>query len=217
MQTQIEHWEDQQDPRAIFLNCYQLMTANMLAAVERAEFEDNLWVEHLLHRFADYYFEALAAFEQQPASAPRIWSLTHERTIQAKILPIQMLLLGVNAHINYDLVLTLFELLQPEWPVLSSDQRQGRYRDHCQVNVIIGQTIDIVQDQVLEPAMPAMDLLDRWMGGLDERLISGLITRWRGTVWQHAEKMLDCEAAGTRQRLVLEVEEQVLRLAEWLS
>ncbi|MBN1669102.1 MAG: hypothetical protein JW862_18555 [Anaerolineales bacterium] len=217
MQTQIEHWELAHDPRLIFLQCYQLMTANMLTAIQQAKFEDGPWVDRLLHRFADYYFVALDTYEQQPSTAPPVWTLTHERTLQARILPVQMLLLGVNAHINYDLVLTLVELLQPEWETLPAHQRQGRYRDHCLVNIIIANSIDAVQDQVLEPAMPGLDLLDRWLGGIDERLISGLIRRWRESVWQNAQAMLESNHPGSQEQLRKRVEADALRLAEWLS
>ncbi len=34
----------------------------------------------------------------------------------------------------------------------------SHYTDHCHVNDVIGGTIDAVQDQVIEPAMPVMDI-----------------------------------------------------------
>jgi hypothetical protein len=66
------------------------------------------------------------------------------------------LLLGVNAHINYDLVLTLVDLLEPEWKQLSAEQCQQRHSDYCHVNEIISLTIDIVQDDVLERSIPTI-------------------------------------------------------------
>ena len=40
MQTQVEQWQAAADRRAVFLNCYLLMTSNMLEAVEAGEFHD---------------------------------------------------------------------------------------------------------------------------------------------------------------------------------
>lgn len=87
------------------------------------------------------------------------WPTTRPAT--RATLPVQNLQLGVNVHINYDLVLTLDDLLRPEWPDMSEEQRATRFGDYCHVNDIIGRTINDVQDQVLEPAMSAMDIVDK--------------------------------------------------------
>ena len=36
----------------------------MLVALEQGSFEDVEWVDRLLHRFADYYFDALSCYER---------------------------------------------------------------------------------------------------------------------------------------------------------
>ncbi len=160
MQEWIERWNQNQDRRAIFLSCYQMMTANMLEAIQRGEFSDGGWVNHLLHRFADYYFMALEANEQGQENVPTVWKAAFRAAASRIYSPLQNLLLGVNAHINYDLVLTLEELLQPEWQRLSPAQRAVRRSDHNRVNRVIAATIDAVQDQILEPAMPMMQMVD---------------------------------------------------------
>src|SRR4030065_45099 len=104
MQTRIRQWEEASDQRAIFLTCYLMMTRNMLSAISQHEFNDAAWVDQLLHRFAEYYFVALEAYEQDPAAAPSVWRLAHNTTQDPSALALQNLLLGVNAHINYDLV-----------------------------------------------------------------------------------------------------------------
>jgi hypothetical protein len=212
MQSLISQWEKESNQQAIFLSCYQLMTSNVLAATKQGEFEDPAWVRQLLHRFADYYFVALEAYERDPAAAPRVWQLAHSTAHDPRSLAIENLLLGVNAHINYDLVLTLVELLRPEWRGLSDEQRATRYADHTYVNEILARTIDSVQDQVLEPAMPVMALVDTLLGPLDELLISRLITQWRETVWQNARGLLEADDPDKEAALLQQVEEDTLRL-----
>lgn len=186
MQNQAAAWRQAGDRRFIFLDCYRRMTGNMLTAVAAHEFHDAAWVDRLLHRFADYYFDALALYEQDAAAAPPVWRTAFDAAHRPETMVLQNLLLGVNAHINYDLVLALVDVLQDDWPNLTPPQRQQRYADHYTVNVVIGRTIDEVQDEVLEREQPALDLLDKLMGRADEWLISRLITHWRGEVWQHA-------------------------------
>ena len=217
MQALILQWEAEADQRATFLSCYLMMTRNMLSAIRQQEFNDTAWVDELLHRFADYYFVALDAYEQDAMQAPPVWQVAHNAARQARGLPLQELLLGVNAHINYDLVLTLVDMLQPEWENLSEEQRVSRYTDHCHVNDVICGTIDAVQDQVIEPTMPVMDLIDKLLGPLDERLISHLITGWREQVWQNAMQLLQTREAEERARILRQVEDDALQFGRLMT
>lgn len=214
MEAQVRQWEQVSDRRAIFLNCYLMMTRNMLAAIQNGEFNDPDWVGRLLENFAGYYFLALEAYERDPASAPSVWQLANQATRDPEAMALQMLLLGVNAHINYDLVLSLVDLLGPEWAGLSTEQRAHRYADHCHVNQVIGCTIDAVQDQVIEPAMPVMDVVDKLLGSLDERLISALLSRWRENVWRHAVRLLETSDTVEQDRLLQMVEKDAMRMGE---
>lgn len=217
MEAQIGRWEQTSDLRVIFLSCYLMMTRNMRTAIERGEFHDSVWVDRLLENFAGYYFVALEVYDKDPASAPAVWQMAHQATRAPGALALQLLLLGVNAHINYDLVLSLVDLLGPEWAGLSPEQRAARYADHCHVNEVIGCTIDAVQDQVLEPAMPVMDLFDKLLGPLDERLISAMLTRWRETVWRYAVRLVETSDAADQQRLLREVEQEALRMGDIIT
>ncbi|MBP7692277.1 MAG: hypothetical protein KA764_10185 [Anaerolineales bacterium] len=212
MQSLVERWEAAHDDRALFLRCYALMTQNTLAAIQRDEFNDPEWVGRLLHRFADYYFAAERAYAHDPASAPRVWQLAHAAAADPELAALRKLLLGVSAHINYDLVLTLVDVLQPEWAGLAEAQRAGRYADHRRINAIIGRTIDAVQDQVLEPAAPALEIIDALLGPVDELLISQLLARWRETVWHNAARLLALEEAAARIALIAAIEQNALDL-----
>jgi hypothetical protein len=212
MQSLLAQWEGESHQRAIFLSCYRMMTSNVLEAIAQEEFQDSAWVREFLHRFADYYFVALEDYERDPASAPRVWQLAHSTAHDRRSLPIENLLLGVNAHINYDLVLTLVDQLSPEWSALSDEARATRYADHCYINKVLARTIDSVQEQVLEPAMPGMGLIDKLLGPLDELLISRVITQWRETVWQYATRLLEAESDEEQAAVLRQVEEETLRL-----
>jgi hypothetical protein len=211
MQTQTEQWQETADDKVLFLRCYQMMTSNVLIAVDDHEFNDPLWVSTLLNRFADYYFVALHAYEDDPTSAPTVWQVAHNAARDPKISAMQKLLLGVNAHINYDLVLTLVDMLDGEWDGHTEDMRNGRYADHCHINDIIGETIDAVQDDVLEPAMPIMDVIDKLLGPLDERIIVHLISQWREKVWHNAARLLEMGDTQEKGRFIKQVEDDALK------
>jgi hypothetical protein len=213
MQSLVKQWEEAADPRMFFLRCYMLTTLNIIAAVRTGQFMDCDWVNRLMRRFTEYYFVALEAYEQDPGAAPRVWRLAHDAAANPNVLPIQKLLLGMSAHINYDLVLSLNDLLAADWAGLSDGEREERYEDHCQINQVIRGTIDAVQDQVLDPAMPIMGLVDRLLGRLDESMMARTIATWREVTWRHAVQLFEVADPEERARLIGDVEARALRHA----
>lgn len=213
MQELVERWKATADARAIFLHCYLLMTRNMLDAIEAGQFHDARWTHALLERFADYYFDALDAYEQK-GYAPAVWQLAYDATRRPQTAVLQHLLLGVNAHINYDLVLALVDMLHAEWRTLTDLQRRQRYDDHCRVNAVIANVIDAVQDGVLVPLTPALGVVDRLLGPLDEWMTARLIARWRDEVWRHAAALMETAVPAEQERLRRQVETLTLRRAD---
>jgi len=217
MDTIVCSWEKAGDHRATFLRCYMMMTVNTRAAIDTSEFRDPPWVDRLLHRFADYYFEALNAYENDADTTPRVWRLAHEAARHDQVWALQNLLLGVNAHINFDLVLTLEELLRDQWPTINDAKRSQRHEDYLHVNAIIARTIDAVQDEILKPDMPLMGVLDTLMGPVDEFFISRFIIRWRDRVWSRAVALLDAQSAEERDWMLLQLEEHVMTIAQAIA
>jgi hypothetical protein len=213
MQDRIDGWEQSGDPRAVFLSCYALMTRNMLDAVEAGEFADAAWVSHLLHHFAGYYFDALDTYEAGEEGAPAVWRCAHDAARRTNPPTLSLLLLGVNAHINYDLVLAVADLLEPEWPSLTDAGRRTRYEDYCRVNDTISQTIDSVQDGIIEKREPIMALVDTLFGPVDEWLVSRGITEWREEVWGHAVRRVETTGEAPREVLRQEIEAAAMRWA----
>lgn len=216
MQRRIQQWESTADAKATFLRCYFMMTKNMLNAIQQDDFLDSAWVTSLLDCFAGYYFSALDQYEFYPAAAPLVWRLAHDASRDPAVTALQNLLLGVNAHINYDLAFAVADVLHTEWQGLTGDQRTRRYQDYCHVNAVIGQTIDAVQDQILSPAMPLMGFIDKLFGSLDEILISRLITEWREKVWLNATHLLETTSSEEQTHLRHHIEKEALELDELL-
>ncbi len=210
MTALVDQWEAAQDRRAIFLGCYRLMTRNMLDAIEADRFHDAAWVSDLLHCFSDYYFHALDLYEQASQATPQVWKLAHDATRDAEVTTLQHLLLGVNAHINFDLVFALYDQLAPEWDSLSAEQRAQRHADHEMVNRIIGETVDAVQDQVIDRHAPWFKVIDVLLGPTDEWLTSHLISHWREEVWEHTMHYLELTTLEERAALRQHIEQHAV-------
>ena len=214
MAAQIAAWDDAGDGRALFLDCYRRMTEAVVDDVAAGRFADGDWVARLLDRFADYYFVTIDPPDGTDVYVPEPWLLAHAAAMAGDGQPLQLLLAGVNAHINYDLVLTLVDLLDDEWPDADDELRSLRRRDYDLINAVIAETADLVQDEVLERRSPWLDVFDRSLGRIDEHLAVRLLTRWRTQVWRHATEVLDDQVG--RELRVTMIEHQCSRRARWL-
>jgi hypothetical protein len=214
MRAQIEVWDAMGDGRAVFLDCYSRMTEAVAAAIAADRFVDAAWVSALVDRFAGYYFDSIDGGDRQ-VPVPEPWVLAHAAAVGNDASALQLLLAGVNAHINYDLVLTLVDLLGPEWHELDAARRAERRADYEVVNRIIVETADLVQDEVLERRAPALDIVDRALGRWDERAATRLLTAWRTRVWRDAMELLD-ENDERRAEHVAHIERVCARRARWL-
>jgi hypothetical protein len=207
-------WEAANDRRLIFLKCYELMTQNIQDAIDTNDFEDALWVDTLMKNFANYYFTALEAYDGEHTSLPDPWQIAFKAANNPRIHVLQSLVLGVNAHINYDLVFALSDILAPEWQQLTAEQRKMRYRDHCHVNDIIYHTINAVQDQVVDRYDPRFAVVDMLMGPVDEWMTKWLISEWREEVWEHATLLIETPLETDRQAITRHVEKESIKRAE---
>lgn len=204
------------DRRQIFLDCYMRMTRNMLVAIEQRRFEDPEWVASLLHHFADYYFRALDSLETGVGEAPAVWTHANQAASLDSTTTLQNLLLGVNAHINYDLVFALADVLEPEWQNAPDLLKEMRFRDHQMVNTIIGETVDEVQDNVVERFSPLLDVIDTVGGPFDEWVASWFISVWRDDVWRSAVELLDCKECSDQENVRRRVELKAIERARLL-
>ncbi len=217
MRAQVSAWEQQGDPRRHFQHCYSMMSANMIQAIAEHRFYDAAWVERLMLRFADYYYDALLLYDRQSDQTPAVWKHVHDVTRSSRLHILQYLLLGINAHINYDLPLALYDCLCDEWPTADQLTRKCRHDDHERVNGIIAETIDTVQDDLIRPISVALTLADRFMGRMDEWLLAQLIRNWRRDVWNVAVELLEARDARQRERIRCNQEAGVLKRGRQLT
>lgn len=207
MHNQLKVWEAGRDRRAIFLGCYYLMTINMYQALAQKQFIDTPWVRRWLEHFSDFYFAALSAYEKKAPNIPSPWKMAFDTAKDPNSFVLQLLLLGINAHINFDLILALSNMIGGEWSILSRNKKEARYRDFCMVNQIISSTIDIVEDQVIKPYIPMYGIADDLLGPINEWVTQGFITSWRDRVWRLAVHYAETPDQLDRQRQVRYFEE----------
>ena len=164
------------DYLAIFAYVYRRTTAQIKAEIIAGNFEDNERMEKLDVTFANRYLDAYDRFKshKNPSAS---WLISFDARLQ-KLTIMQHLLLGMSAHINFDL------------GIAAAQVAQGQYiktfkNDFMKVNDILAQLTNEMQFRVAR-ASRLMFLLD-WVGGRsDERIANFSIKKARQFAWKVA-------------------------------
>lgn len=163
-----------------FLATYLRTTRAVGGAVREGRFEDPAWVEEWDVVFAELYVDALTA-HREGRSTPRPWRLAFEAS--SEMHPLGHVLLGVNAHINYDLPQALVRVIAPadfEDPAVIA----RRHRDH---EVIDGVLSGRVAAEGRE--FDGQSLLDRALTPLNRAAARRLLRESRTKVWHNTHEL----------------------------
>ena len=201
------------DMRAVFAKSYLATTEAVRRAAEKSGgFEDPAWLVALDVEFARRYFAAFDAFESG-APCPRPWLLALENASARKTFVLQDILLGMNAHIAYDLP----HALDATIPHGCTPERLEVYRrDHEHMNRVLAETVDHVQRQAAWAYDPALMLGDVLLGNLDERLAATYIGNWRTRVWEQFLLLRSAHDAPTRALVESHIDNAATDGALWL-
>ena len=176
-------FEAREDRRAVFLGIYARMTAAVGRRIERDAFADSAWVAAYLVAFANRYRVAVRDFESGDIDAlADPWQLAFEAAEPGDSLVLQDAMLGVNAHINYDLALALDD-------VGVGTDRPSKYADHCAIIDVIAELVDEAQDALADRDADGLATLDSSLGRLDEWLTVATIDGCRDSAWRTAVAM----------------------------
>lgn len=170
-------------PRRPFLSTYLRTTQAVGDAVDAGRFLDAEWVARWDVAFAELYLHAHDAFVAGQAHAvPRPWRLAFAAPDDLPAL--RHVLLGINAHVNYDLPQAMLSVISPtDFYDVSLIQR--RRLDHESIDgVLAGRVKD--EDQQLGDART---LLDRVLAPLNRLGSKRFLREARQKVWHNVEEL----------------------------
>jgi len=171
------------DRRAVFLTVYTRMTAAVRDALD--SFADPDWMRRYTVTFADYYRRAFRDFERGKLDAvPDPWIVAFAAAVEGSALVAQDAFLGINAHINYDLALTLRDVgIDPDRP--------RKRADHRAINDVLAGLIDAQQVALADLYAPGLADVDAALGRFDEALALFSMTEGRAWAWRVATVLTD--------------------------
>jgi len=161
MEARLDQMTKANDARAVFQLTYLAFSRRVFEALETGEFHDTAWVIDMCCRFVEVYEHQLVLFERRDPSQCRPWRVVFEGLEEGRLNTLQAMLMGMNAHINYDLAFVTLGACR-----YAGDLDQGatsaralaasrsgvpvvRYRDFLLINRIAWHALPSVQDTVL--------------------------------------------------------------------
>jgi Family of unknown function (DUF5995) len=192
------------NPLAFFPAVYRATTARVKAGIRNGSFADGARMGQLATMFANRYFEALDAVAagRRPAKA---WRVAFDAAGRPHTMILQHVLVGMNAHINFDLPLAVI--------AAASEGRVAEIEaDFLAINRILADLLDPVQE-VIGRFSPLLDVLDRVGGRTDEELVTFSINTARDEAWHEATRLAQ-EPTVQRERSILSLDRRVALLAE---
>ncbi|HUA42520.1 MAG TPA: DUF5995 family protein, partial [Streptosporangiaceae bacterium] len=169
------------DQRQYFHATYQRTTIAVAQEIKRGGFADPEWVERWDVVFADLYLDALeAALAGREPSWP--WAIAFGAP--ADLPALRHVLLGMNAHINYDLPQALVAVITDE-QFDDPELLARREADHRAIDTVLASRVAAEDDELTALSGPST-LLDRLLQPFNRLGTQRFLREAREKVWANA-------------------------------
>lgn len=195
MQRALRYFHEHNDFRAIFLRTYYIITLNVHAAIhQRGDYKNPIffdagWVSTQASWFSSLYFKSLTTFDRDPNSE-RAWKLAHGMAQAKTSTVVQDLMLGLNAHINFDLAYGTYLSLKQHGDGIDHLSLPRRKFDHDQINNVLARSMNQVDETLTRDYGGGISLLRRTLHGLDVIMSGTGLKYYRERVWWSAISFL---------------------------
>ncbi|MGI5176895.1 DUF5995 family protein [Dactylosporangium sp. CA-152071] len=170
------------DARRHFHGTYLRTTYAVAEEIERGGFLDAAWLNRWDVAFAELYLDALDA-DLAGEEVSRPWRIAFDTARERPGLPaLRHVLLGMNAHINYDLPQSLIAVIGPA-EFDDGELRAARERDHTHVDKVLLARVRAEEVEGRTAARPS--LLDRVLAPANRAATRRLLTEARAKVWRN--------------------------------
>lgn len=190
MQSRLDALTRDHEALRAFLGTYQRTTLAVGKAVDEGRFEDAEWVARWDAAFAELYLAALDA--HLAAGTPsRPWRLAFGAP---NALPaLRHVLLGINAHVNYDLPQALLAVITDD-DFSDPALMERRRRDHGRIDGVLAGRVAAEDDELA--ARSARSLLDRALQPVNRLAAKRFLREARMKVWHNTEELQAARLAG---------------------
>src|SRR5215470_973338 len=182
------------DRRLAFHATYLRTTQAVAAALRAGAFEDTDWVDRWDVAFAQLYLDALDA-GRRGDPVPEPWAVAFAAAEAQPGLPtVRHVLLGMNAHINYDLPQALLAVIS-DADFADPAVRARREADHRRIDEVLAVQVS-AENAEFQRLGPAMTWQDRALQPVNRMATRRLLRESRAKVWANALELSKARKAG---------------------
>lgn len=206
--TAIIHWAQQNNSRiGYFAALYRQILLQTKKTLEQQLFADPVQISRLTVIFANRYI--FACFQYVTGQTPsQCWLAAFNETQRRRPIVLQHLLLGMNAHINFDLGIAVID-------TVSADELADMKGDFDKINAILASQVEKIQ-QKLAQIWPLLRLLNGFLREADNVIINFSMAKAREAAWSFAESLAPLSEA-LRQQKIVEKDQTVAEFSEVIS
>jgi hypothetical protein len=208
MQARLDTLPPKRDSQREFLGTYRRTTAAVGAAIQTGVFEDPAWVQAWDVAFAGLYLDALTADITGNAAVPRPWRLAFDAP--TTLPPLRHVLLGINAHINYDLPQALLAVISDD-EFTDEALLARRRRDHERIDGVLSGRV--AAEDVELSTRSTRTLLDTALRPLNRAASRRFLREAREKVWHNTIELQQARSVGPDAFAVRLAELEVLSAA----
>ncbi len=184
------------DEKHHFHCVYRRNTIAVKEELERGGFRDPAWVEIWDVIFADLYLDALESWTRgEVPSTP--WQVAFDAAANPAITPLHHVLVGLNAHLNFDLPQALLAVLT-DAELSDRELVRSRHADFAHIDDIVVRRVreeDLLLRQVEEPG--DRTVVDRMMTPFNRAASKRFLKEARYKVWRNAMELAQARRLGT--------------------
>jgi hypothetical protein len=186
-----EPLESARDKRRYFHATYQRTTIAVAEEIKRDGFADPGWVEEWDVAFAGLYLDALEA-DLAGRAPSRPWATAFGAP--AGLPPLRHVLLGMNAHINYDLPQAIVAVISDE-QFADAALIARREADHRAIDGVLAVRVEAEGEELASLSGP-VPLLDRALRPLSRLGTRRFLREARQKVWANASALSHARRQG---------------------
>lgn len=208
LQAQIDSLPADLEHRAVFIGTYRRTTVAVGEAVADARFEDPGWVARWDVAFAELFLDAHEA-DRAGGVVPRPWRLAFDAP--ADLPALRLVLLGINAHVNYDLPQALLAVISDD-DFEDSVLMDRRRRDHERIDGVLAGRVSAEDGELT--ARSAKSLLDTLLTPLNRLGSKRFLRESRTKVWHNTAELQSARLEGPAAYAARLAELEVLSAAK---
>jgi len=193
LEARLRHYESSGDARAVFQLTYFTFSQQIFKALQERRFRDQAFATDMACRFVGIYETQLALWAARDPGQCRTWQVAFGRMEAGEANLMQAMLLGMNAHINFDLSFCAlgscrqFDDLQAARSSAGLMGVRGvpvsRYEDFLVINRVGWESVPLIQETVLGRHNPLLALGNRLVEGWTTEAGEELLITSRDAAW----------------------------------